>query len=530
MSYLDETSKADALAEARKVGYDAVQHGKSVVQENGIDYLTKEEKGKTRAYGFLRDDVTAIGGNYAHLMDNDARVIACHRAWMHRLDEHPGVKKSAHKYVLSLDPRFCELMAAAGKDTDALLVQGVRTVMRRYQEKFYPGDRLGYLVGIHHDRKHVHAHVMLFPFTERGQNLHVSDSKERKSLTEQRNEANNFIRKYFFTEFDNPIKASERPVDKVMQSRMVSYIAWTSFPKGTIDEDQKTQWVVGEKKRLLALPEADLREVLVKRIETYGVAYEGMVARVHGKPEELKTLFQNIGRQRVDFKLKVKQSEVVIKEIKDRQQTNRVEFNKAQQAMSNFRFFAAQARGHSVSIYESGTPEQRKWLTDMLSNPTLAETARVTMTKQPLQEIIGNMQNRGMANDRLLGEEKNVDRENSDLLRAVFNLRLEELKAEREKIKAELDRAYVQREGVMTALDTVKVTESMVTAAGKGRKPVFLEQFEGLKRAGTEFPILCRTVGPEDLVAGRGAEPGELCDAAAVTRLLLNKPLGDGRG
>lgn len=27
-----------------------------------------------------------------------------------------------------------------------------------------------------------------------------------------------------------------------------------------------------------------------------------------------------------------------------------------------------------------------------------------------------------------------------------------------------------------------------------------------------------------------GAEAGELCDAAAVTRLLLNKPLGDGRG
>jgi hypothetical protein len=63
----------------------------------GIDYLTKEEKGKIRAYGFLRDDVSALGGNHSHLFDNDARVIACHRAWMDRLSQHPGAKKFALK-------------------------------------------------------------------------------------------------------------------------------------------------------------------------------------------------------------------------------------------------------------------------------------------------------------------------------------------------------------------------------------------------------------------------------------------------
>jgi len=52
MSYLDETSKPDALAEARKVGYDVLRYGPKVPLRQGIDYLTKEEKGKVRAYGF----------------------------------------------------------------------------------------------------------------------------------------------------------------------------------------------------------------------------------------------------------------------------------------------------------------------------------------------------------------------------------------------------------------------------------------------------------------------------------------------
>jgi hypothetical protein len=66
--------------------------------------------------------------------------------------------------------------------------------MPRFQEKFYPGDRLGYLVGIPHDRKHIHAHVLLFPYTKNAVHLGVTDNDDDKRFGEFRKAANKFVR------------------------------------------------------------------------------------------------------------------------------------------------------------------------------------------------------------------------------------------------------------------------------------------------------------------------------------------------
>jgi len=95
---------------------------------------------------------------------------------------------------------------------------------------------------------------------------------------------------------------------------------------------------------------------------------------------------------------------------------------------------------------------------------------------------------------------------NRDLLRAGLNFRMEELRIAKTKVREELNQAYAQRQGLLVALDTIKVGETMVNAAARGRKPQFLEQFEGLKRAGVELPVLCRSLRPEDVVAGRETE------------------------
>ena len=93
-----------------------------------------------------------------------------------------------------------------------------------------------------------------------------------------------------------------------------------------------------------------------------------------------------------------------------------------------------------------------------------------------------------------------------DLLRGAMLIQVEELRAQREALKVELKATHAQRDGLRIGLDTVKVRETLLTFASKGRKPHFLEQYEGLKRAGIDMPVLARRQRSEDLVPGHQTE------------------------
>lgn len=69
MSYVDETSKPGAIGESSRVGYAEYQHGKGTPQELGIDYLSKEEQGRIRVFGFLRDAAAKLLDKPPHLAD-----------------------------------------------------------------------------------------------------------------------------------------------------------------------------------------------------------------------------------------------------------------------------------------------------------------------------------------------------------------------------------------------------------------------------------------------------------------------------
>ena len=533
LSYVDETSKADALAESRKQSYGDVQFGKPNPVEQGIGYLSKEEQGRIRVFGFLRDDVEKLTGMPPNHLSNDARVMACHRAWMGRLEQHPGVKKYAHKFVLSLDPRFCELMARGGKDSDALLIQGVRTVLRRFQEKYYPGDRLGYLVGVHHDRQHIHAHVLLLPWAESGRHLKVTDSEEDKRYRDLRKVADKFVKDYFYKEFEAPLKATDRPVDKVMQERVVAYAAYQSFFSKTLPETEPHAWVAAEKQRLQDLPEDELRGILGQWHVRIGNLYGQLAKQLAGNAEATKASVRIMGAQQVKLKEKLQQNEAHLLDIKARQTALMGELNSAQKGIGNFRFFAAGASGKGLSVFEGATPEQRKWLTDLCSDPDLADTARAalrsTERETRVYHIIDGMKMSGQLRRVLAGpkgaagaaeaDQRLFAKNGRDLLRNAMLVQIEELRAKRELLKAELKAAHAQRDGIRIGLDTVKVRETLLHAALKGRKPFFLEQYEGLQRAGIDIPVLARRQLSQDLV------PGHQTDRAVRSFEDLNRKI-----
>lgn len=168
--YLDETQKSTPPANPSV-------RGKPSSLRSGIDYLTKKEKGDIHIFGFLRHQVETETSKLAHELSNAEKADAAETVWKRRLKEK-GLKKVAHKIVIALDPEICEMMTLARLPVDEELLRIVQTGFEEYRQKFYSGHQIGYLLGIHHDRKHIHAHIMLYPQTDRGKPLNVShDSK-----------------------------------------------------------------------------------------------------------------------------------------------------------------------------------------------------------------------------------------------------------------------------------------------------------------------------------------------------------------
>lgn len=173
--YLDETGKKDTTkggglaAPTIPVKHSSLRHG--------IDYLTKKEKGDVHVFGFLRHEIETETGRLANTLTNSEKAGAAETVWR-RLLKKKGLKKVVHKIVVALDPEVCEMMTLARVPVDEELLRLVREGLGQYEQKFYQGHKLGYLVGIHHDRRHIHAHIMLFPQTDRGKPINVShDSK-----------------------------------------------------------------------------------------------------------------------------------------------------------------------------------------------------------------------------------------------------------------------------------------------------------------------------------------------------------------
>ena len=373
-SYLDESSKttrSTIFGVTKQKPYEYVAFGAPEAQLAGIDYLTKEETGKVRVYGFLRDDIFKMLGMQPHRLDNDTRVVACHSAWLQRMEAKKGARKFGHKYVLSLDPRFCELMAAAGKDVDAFLIQGLRTVLRRYQEKYYPGDQLGYLAGIHHDRKHIHAHALLFPFTQNGKNLNVSNRKGDRRLQSMIETANKFVRDYFDREFEFPIRASERPLDRVIQHRLIASYLIEEYSKLSPSPQGALAWLAREQKRIMSLPEPELRDILTKAYGTESAHHAEMLKQIDDDPTAAERLVQAIEPTVTRIRHSLQKAYERTKDAHAWMTKLREETDLAYKACANYKFYLNKSRGgmavgSGLPLLDEESPTHRAWLTKAL--------------------------------------------------------------------------------------------------------------------------------------------------------------------
>lgn len=94
------------------------------------------------------------------------------RAWWAK--DTANLPTKAHHVVFTLDPRLAAAMGQAGVSADSFLVTAVGNAFKEFESRFYPGDLLAYMVALHHDRAHIHAHVLVHPLTQNGAKVNLS--------------------------------------------------------------------------------------------------------------------------------------------------------------------------------------------------------------------------------------------------------------------------------------------------------------------------------------------------------------------
>lgn len=202
LEYLDETSgrkiaaRGGQKAEKKVDQADHTLIGKNLRQF--ADYASKEVIGQVHAGGFLHHliVVNADGSRTPPRgLSNAVRKHRISEEWFKHLKKWPSSSKNPvvqHRLVFTMSTPFHDKLVAAGLNPDTVLLNTLRNTMRDFQEKFHPGDSVGYAYGIHHDTDNLHVHVALCPRSKKG--AYVGCSKSRSRTSQNRNQIDFLMR------------------------------------------------------------------------------------------------------------------------------------------------------------------------------------------------------------------------------------------------------------------------------------------------------------------------------------------------
>jgi hypothetical protein len=117
-------------------------------------------------------------------LPNAERKRRITETWQTHLERFPSQAKCpviAHRLIFSMSKEQHDALVAVGINPDHVLHSSLKKVMRKFAEKFHPGDSIGFAYGLHHDTAHLHAHLALCPRTAKGRYLGCSTSRFSRS-------------------------------------------------------------------------------------------------------------------------------------------------------------------------------------------------------------------------------------------------------------------------------------------------------------------------------------------------------------
>ena len=196
IEYLDENSDYRLRIKAKDLGVSIEElRQKSDATAKDISYLTKENHGRVYAGGYLRDGLLVKKGLAPEKWDNEVRKKAI-TAEVYKATRSFGTYRGAlgHKMVFSVSDDMADKIENSGLKLDDLLGREVKKIMYEFQNKFHPGEKIGFAWGIHHDTKHRHVHIYLCNRTNKGKHVALSNPLKGKKDNRFRKNQIGFIK------------------------------------------------------------------------------------------------------------------------------------------------------------------------------------------------------------------------------------------------------------------------------------------------------------------------------------------------
>jgi hypothetical protein len=180
--YQDETSKFKIDCDRAA----AQKRGQVYVPKpwEALPYLAKDDLGKIHVRGFLHDRVAQNrDGSFTHpsSLSTGEVIRRLGPAWKAHARNSRVTEISHHRLVFSMSKEFHDTLVQVERNPDMALRGIVERTMRSFQEKFHPGDSIGYSYGLHHDTDNLHAHVYIHPRTREGAFVGMSEQLEKKA-------------------------------------------------------------------------------------------------------------------------------------------------------------------------------------------------------------------------------------------------------------------------------------------------------------------------------------------------------------
>lgn len=536
-AYMDETTKPES---AKYPNMTVSVVGGTKDEEwlkSGIDYLTKEEKGRLKVFGFLRDDILAQTGEYPNRLDNNKRAIAAAEAWKLRLRdkgrrEGRELQKVAHKFVLALNPKFCDQLVKAGKSADDVLTSVSRTLMRRYQEKYYPGEEISFIVGIHHDKKHIHAHLMVYPTTKAGQLLRVSDEGRsrgaRKPYTYLREMAHKLLQQYYDKELFKPAKASKRPIEVKYQPRLLAFLAYKRVKEGNPGVEAINIRAVDDTRNSLEnLSDTDLRQQLLLGYQgekdRYAVLRKQFIRNPASAQEYLAQRQAELTVVKQEYTAKLAEFKKALEQTRKDNAIHASEYHefitqwkayRSQRINSplndNFDFIVAQKDKLVKDVAFRRIIEAQVAADALKVHKRVALTSPATYNSQIHSSMFSDLS--GSLGPAMGFLAATAPRGCSDYVMEYFKQleahdkkrRLEDTQAKKERLQA--------LEALRTWMDVKEINVAMTNAAIRGTEPSYLAQWGAL---GDGIPLAARRKSKQEAIdaeRGANAEPTNVSD------------------
>jgi len=528
--YLDETKKK----ENQQAKDNKPLYGQNVQNRlrQGIDYLTKEKnQGTLHAYGFIREEIYKEAGKFPNELTNEELGSAITAVWKRKVSEK-NLKKAAHKIVFALDPEICEMMKLANIPIDETLLGIVEQTFRAYVEEFYPGQSLGYLAGIHHDKQHIHAHILLFPQTDQGQPINISHrSKTKVGNNIVRIDYQGFLKdsverlakRMYLERIKKPAATLELPIEYRAQRKMILVAAVkmtereleTSIKNKTPFDRNKFWSKVLEKKRILERTSGGKDGQLALRSALDG-AYAGRLQDFEDlTPEKAKEILDKAisTKEKMEQRLK-DNTKLGIITVRDMEAKSAPWESMRTLHRECYRIKKLLFKGKdikwTVAAFLNDT-EGRWYLKRMEHSDLLGKTMRHVFNDMIVAEqssaILDNERS-AYAGSIVLSpgwkEKKRAANTQAALLDQVKKDLQKQAEENIKKEKEKKDREREERNELMAMIQLMTIQILDCSSKIKNKKPLYLKQYEAWKTAGIEIPIALTEgvyAGPRDTAA-----------------------------